>query len=194
MQANTGSFLIMIYKILKFIETRRVKNNEQREFNLSENLMLFLTKDITNTFLPGNRIDETSKQEYLEIIRFAIGRELDKIKKSGKCKARPELLKLFRSNQKFREVIAPNYGFKGEGYRFSSNRPIIISPDKSQQINRLLVLLVSKKSGNDNPDGIKEYTAILDELLNKKEISKLQYKLLYYKYKDTNEKDPRFLE
>jgi GTPase SAR1 family protein len=177
--------LIIVYR-----DTQK-RNKEKRDFMLSNNLMLYLTKDISTTYLHGARIDETSKVEYLEIINFAIGRELEKIKKAVKAKPRADLLTLFRRNQKFKDIIAPKYSFKGEGYKGISTASIVISPEKSQQLKRLLVLLGSKNAGNDNPDGLKEYTAILDELLNKNDINKLTYKILLYKYLDKSINDPR---
>ena len=176
--------------IIAYRDTQK-RNKDKREYTLSQNLMLYLTKDISTTYLQGARIDETSKAEYLDIVNFTVGRELEKIKKAVKAKSRVDLLALFRRNQKFKDIIAPKYSFKGEGYRIIATSPIVISPEKSQQLNRLLVLLGSKNAGNDNPYGMKEYTAILDELLNKNEISKLTYKILLYKYLDKNPNDPR---
>ncbi len=146
--------------------------------------MLYLTKDISTTYLQGARIDETSKVEYLDVINFTIGRELEKIKKAVKAKPRADLLALFRRNQKFKDIIALKYSFKGEGYKIMANAPVVISPEKSEQLKRLLVLLGSKNAGNDNPDGLKEYTAILDKLLNKNDINKLTYMILIHKYLD----------
>ena len=177
--------LIIVYR-----DTQK-RNKDKREYTLSKNLLLYLTRDISTTYLQGARIDETSKTEYLDIINFAIGRELEKIKKAVKAKSRADLLALFRRNQKFKDIIAPKYSFKGEGYRIIATKPIVISPQKSEQLKRLLVLLGSKNAGNDNPDGLKEYTAILDELFNKQVINKSSYKILLHKYLDKSSSNPR---
>ena len=71
----------------------------------------------------------------------------------------------------------------GLGYKELALQPIIIPPNTSDQLRRVFVLLGSLKANNNNPDILKEFTALLDALYGDKKISKLLYKTLYYKCK-----------
>ena len=155
--------------------------HDKRDFPLTHNVMLYLTKDISTTYVKGGQVDENAKAVYKDIIKFAIGRELEKVKKS-KSPRRAELVELFRKNQKFKDVLAPVYLYKGDGYKAMAMKPVVISPDKSEQFKRLMILLGAKQAGNDSETGKAEYSAILDELLKNGVIDKKLYKLLYYKF------------
>jgi hypothetical protein len=63
-------------------------------------------------------------------------------------------------------------------------QPIFLLSNANDQLKRLFVLLGFLQAQNNNPNLLKEFTAILDELYNNKTISKMLYKILYYKGKN----------
>ena len=71
-----------------------------------------------------------------------------------------------RKNEKEKHIIQA-LSILSSGVSFLPNDP-------SQLVNRLLLLLVSKKVGNNNC--FNEASAILDQLMNMKIINKYQYK------------------
>ena len=71
-----------------------------------------------------------------------------------------------RKNEKEKHIIQALSNL-GSGVSFLPNDP-------SQLVNRLLLLLESKKAGNNNC--FNEASAILDQLMNMKIINKCQYK------------------
>ena len=73
----------------------------------------------------------------------------------------------------------------GEGYKsLALTQPIFLPSNANDQLKRLFVLLGSLSAQNNNPNLLKEFTAILDELYKNKTISKMLYKILYYKGKN----------
>jgi len=172
---------------VQFINAMRTTESsgaiEQKEYPLTKNVMLFLTRDLSETFVKGGQVDENAKVIYKDIVNFCIGRELAKIKKS-KSPLRDSMLDIFRKNQKFKDLLSPLYMYKGEGYKTMAIKPIVISPNKSEQLNRLLVLLGAKQAGNTSQSAESEYNAILDEMFKSGQISKQYYKILYYKFKN----------
>ena len=61
------------------------------------------------------------------------------------------------------------------------------------KLRRLFVLLGSLNSQNNNPNILREFTALLDALYNDKKITKTLYKMLYYKSKNLLESNMRKL-
>ena len=143
---------------------------------LTRNLLGFLTQDITDNN------GAQAKSDYIEILHFAIGKEMDNIftKKSGK--SRNDLMVNFRKYKKFQNFIAKEFRMKGRGYRELAKYPIIISSNADENIKRLQVLLGSIKAGGVTKKEVTpEYTGILDELYNSRKINKETYKRFYWK-------------
>ena len=101
----------------------------------------------------------------------------------------------FRRNKKFEKLIAPLIGIKslsyydklkpGDGLGYT--RTIVIPPTSNAQMERIMVLLGTRKSLGKNIDanqniGLEEFTALLDQLLKTQKINKLTYKTLLQKY------------
>ena len=176
------------YEIKKIYVTRE-DVGEQREYRLTENLMRYLTIDVEDIQ------DENAKKEYLEMIKYAIGPELNKIKSAGKSQNRKLILNEFRNNRKFEKLIAPIFGIKSLSYDdrlkpadgLGYTRTIVLPPNANAQMKRLMVLLGTKQSLGKNVDenvniGLEEFTALLDQLLKTQKINKLTYKTLLQKY------------
>jgi hypothetical protein len=173
------------YDIRKIYVTRD-DTNEKRDYPFNENILRYLTRDVTDID------DENAKKEYLSIIDYAIGLELTRIKNS-RTENRKRILNIFRMNRKFVDLIAPKYGIKKLSYEdyhkpgdgLGYKRPIVISSDPSEQYKRLMVLLGTKKSLGEKDNyniRLEEFTAILHELLRSKQIDKLTYKTFLNKY------------
>jgi hypothetical protein len=177
----TGDHEITFDDEMQRIAVRR--DTGKRDFPLSRNIMYFLTRDVTTTFVDGSggQVHENAKAIYKDIVNFAIGRELEKVKLSRSSR-RGELLDRLRKIQKFKDIIPPVNDPEGEGYRSLAQKPILISPNKVEQTRRLLVLLGAKRAGNESATNEAEYNAILDELHRSGQINKRNYKIFYYKY------------
>ena len=78
---------------------------------------------------------------------------------------------------------------KGDGYKDIALQPIHIPLDASDQFKRIFVLLGSLRCGNDNPDILSEFSALLDQLYKDNKINKILYKSLYYKGKNALDKN-----
>ena len=176
------------YEIRKIYVTR-ADIGERREYQLTENLMRYLTIDVEDIQ------DENAKKEYLEMIKYAIGPELNKIKLAGKAQNRKLILNIFRINRKFEKLIAPMFGIKSLSYddrlkpgdSLGYTRTIVLPPNSNAQMKRLMVLLGTKQSLGKNVDenaniGLEEFTALLDQLLKSQRINKITYKTLLQKY------------
>ena len=165
-------------------DTKRIichKNGEESEaFELTENLMAFLTKEIDDNH------DANAKRDYVLIIDYCLGEQLKLLKtKKGNLAARAEIKEKFRKSSKFRNTIARQFNIKGDGYKdISKKTPVIFSPQSCQNsdIQRLHVLLASKHAGNENKEIEEEGVKLLNELYEKKHINKKIYKTLYYKF------------
>ena len=78
----------------------------------------------------------------------------------------------------------------GFGYReLADTQPVIIPPDKSSQLNRILVSLGNLKSGNKDKNILVELSGLLDSLYKNKTIDKKLYKVLWHKTKGLVQKD-----
>ena len=78
---------------------------------------------------------------------------------------------------------------KGDGYKDIALQPITIPSDASDQLKRVFILLGSVRCGNDDPDILSEFSALLDQLYIDNKINKLLYKSLYYKGKNALNKN-----
>jgi hypothetical protein len=96
-----------------------------------------------------------------------------------------ELINEFKKIRKFNELIMEIKILKqGYGYRdLAKIEKIFIPPDATQQLKRIVVNIGSLSAGNNNPDILKENSALLDELYKNKIITKQLYKTLLYKTK-----------
>ena len=90
--------------------------------------------------------------------------------------------------RKFNEYLKDRIKI-GLGYKDIVLKPITISPDCDDQLERVFVLLGSLKCGNNNPGILSEFSALLDQLYKEKKISRLLYKSLYYKGKNALDKN-----
>ena len=90
--------------------------------------------------------------------------------------------------RKFNEYLKERIKI-GLGYKDIALQPIMIPPDCDDQLKRVFILLGSLKCGNNNPDILNEFSALLDQLYKEKKISKLWYKSLYYKGKNALDKN-----
>ena len=59
---------------------------------------------------------------------------------------------------------------------------ITISPHKDEQLQRLMILLGTIKSGNNNPNILPEFTALLDAMIKDKRIDTRFYKKMMKKH------------
>ncbi|MCP6768820.1 hypothetical protein NL529_28655, partial [Klebsiella pneumoniae] len=67
----------------------------------------------------------------------------------------------------------------GLGYKdLAKAQPIYLPKDADEQLRRVFVLLGSLNAQNNNPNVLKEFTALLDQLYHDKKITKLLYKTL----------------
>ena len=167
------------------IETEARTVNEIK-FPATKELLIALTKDI------GIDYDSPPSflEQYLSILSVCLKPELDKcIFKPGpenpvKRNAFLESIKERLNNSKnFNDYLSKRIK-KGLGYRDLALQPIIIPPNSNEQLRRVFVLLGSLKANNNNPDNLKEFTALLDALYKDKKISKILYKTLYNKCKE----------
>ena len=80
---------------------------------------------------------------------------------------------------------------KEEGYKDIAVKHLIIPPDASYQLKRIFILLGSLRCGNNNPDILFEFSALLDQLYTHNKINKLLYTSLYNKGKNALDKNLR---
>ena len=136
-----------------------------------------LTKDV------GNEFDKNALYQYKKIYEICLKPECDKhIFKIGKgrpskihysfLEAIDERRKTSRKFKYLSNVI------KQDGYKDIALQPLIIPPNASDQMKRVFILLGSLICGNDNPDILSEFSALLDQLYTDNEINKLLYKSL----------------
>ena len=65
----------------------------------------------------------------------------------------------------------------------------MIPPNYDDQLKRVFIFIGSLNFGNNNPDILSEFSALLDQLYKETKISKLLYKSLYYKGKNALDKN-----
>ena len=82
--------------------------------------------------------------------------------------------------RKFKEYLKKRIKI-GLGYKDIALQHLMIPLDANDQLDRVFTLLGSLKCGNNNPDILPEFSALLDQLYKETKISKLLYKSLYYK-------------
>ena len=70
---------------------------------------------------------------------------------------------------------------EGKGYSELIQMPITGFAGSDRLIKRLMVLLASARAGNSSTDVLKEFTAILDELLERNKLDTFTYKLFLKK-------------
>ncbi len=110
---------------------------------------------------------------------------MDAVKAAGRASYMKEILKEFRLVQKFRDFIGAAFHIKPASYMgLALTTRVLLSPYTDEQFTRLKVLIGSAVAGDNNPDILKEASAILDVLLSTDKINKMQYKLIYYKIKN----------
>ena len=152
--------------------------------------MITLTKDV------GSDIDMNVLEQYRPLIGVCPKPELDKhIFKipTGKpsrshINFRQSIDNKMNNLTKFKKYLKDRIK-NGFGYKDIALQPLMIPHDASDQLNRVFILLVSLKCGNDNPDILSEFSALLDQLYNDNNINKLLYKSLYYKGKNALDKN-----
>jgi hypothetical protein len=158
------------------------RGGEREELPLTESLLALLTKDTQS-------IDRNANSQYMRLLKLCIGPEL-KTLVYERGRGRPsaserQVLAEFKTIRKFNELISiSKFVSTGQGYRDMARERIIIPPDASSQLHRVFVLLGSKLAGS-SADDLKEYSALLEQLLREKKISKQLFKVLYYKYKQS---------
>ena len=154
-------FHLVQEKVLIFNDELRFLSSAQPPVKLTPRLMFLLTKDGRQ----GSTVRDESKyidkpldmknnddRVYIDLLNSVDYRVI----LSGKS----------RKNEKEKHIIQA-LSRLGSGVSFLPNDP-------SQLVNRLLLLLGSKKAGNNNC--FNEASAILDQLMNMKIINKYQYK------------------
>jgi len=100
------------------------------------------------------------------------------------CKLfRQEFLDFVKNSNKHKTVIPEVKKIEGYGL-IAMKQPIFLPSNANDQLKRLFILLGSLSAQNNNPNLLKEFTAILDELYKNKTISKMLYEILYYKGKN----------
>jgi hypothetical protein len=153
---------------------------ERQELILTESLLALLTKDTVST-------DNNANSQYMRILKACVGPELRTLVyergRGHPTASEREVLSEFKTIRKFNELIKLSKLVSiGKGYRDMAHDRIIIPPDASSQLHRVFVLLGSKLAGS-SADDLKEFSALLQELLHSNKISKQLFKVLYYKYK-----------
>ena len=149
---------------------------------------------IALTINVGDEFDKNALYQFKKIYEICLKRECDKHSfKIGKSKftknhnsflnAIDEKMKNSRKFKYLKDII------KGDGYKDIALQPIHIPLDASDQFKRIFVLLGSLKCGNDNPDILSEFSALLDQLYKNNKINILLYKSLYYKKKKALDKN-----
>ena len=170
------------------------KDEISRDWPFTENLIRYLTLDIDDIQ------DENAKAQYLEIITYAIGPELTKIKTAGgKSTSRKQIISNFRKNKKFRNIISKTFGIKSLGYSdaeydgdgLGKTLPIVVPPEMSENWKQVLVVLGKRKAlgddiGENKNHGFDEFTELLTKMLNNKEIDKTIYKKLLYRWEEVD--------
>jgi hypothetical protein len=184
-----------------FISVRRASTGDSLELPVTEALLALLTMDTVST-------DQNANSQYKRIIKLCLGPELRELVfergRGRPSKVEIDLINEFQKIRKFTELIMQIKILKeGYGYRDLARLPItekivipsfqsdkiILPPDANQQLKRIMVNIGSLSAGNNNPDILKENSALLDELYKNKVITKQLYKTLLYKTKfllDTN--------
>ena len=152
--------------------------------------MITLTKDLTHglTSPVGNDVDRNVLEQYRRLIAVCLKPELDKHifkvqtgrPSKNHIKFRESIDNKMFNIRKFNEYLKDRIKI-GLGYKDIALQPIMIPPDCDDQLKRVFILLGSLKCGNNNPDILSEFSALLDQLYKEKKISKLLYKSLYYK-------------
>jgi hypothetical protein len=161
------------------------KNARTAQYPLTEDLLIILTQD---TLI----VSDIAKKDFVQLVLFAIGSELEAVKKKGAVVERKHIVKLLRQNSKFVSLISNPIGIKGSGYKdLALMKTIVIPPNANERLNRFMVLYGSASAGNSNKDILTESSAILDSLLKDKLIDKMKYKLLYYKLKNRLEQNQK---
>jgi hypothetical protein len=152
------------------------------ELTLTESLLAMLTKDTVST-------DHNANSQYMRLLKLSVGPELTTLVyergRGRRSTSERQVLDEFKKIRKFNELIMlSKFVATGQGYRDMANEKIIIPSDASSQMHRVFVLLGSKLAGS-SADDLKEYSALLEQLLREKKISKQLFKVLYYKYKQS---------
>ena len=151
-------------------------------------LMIALTKDV------GDEFDNTALYQFKIIYEICLKLECDKhIFRIGKGRPSKDHYRFIdaidekmKNSTKFKYLLTV---IKGDGYKDIPLQPLIIPPDANDQLKRIFILLGSLRCGNDNPDILSEFSALLDQFYKGNKIIKLLYKSLYYKGKNALNKN-----
>ena len=131
--------------------------------------MITLTKDV------GNDVDKNVLEQYRRLIAVCLKQELDKHIFNVQTDRPSNNHKHFRDSidnkmfniRKFNEYLKKRIKI-GLGYKDIALQPIMITPDCDDQLKRVFILLGSLKCGNDNPNILCEFSALLDQLYKEK--------------------------
>ncbi len=139
-------------------------------------------------FLCPNLIDNndpTALVHFKEILKVCVKRDMEILKTSTSASSYPDVMEALEKSDKFTKIVRPLLWKSGKGFSYKdlANDKIIIPAGIDDQVRRLIIMLGSIKSGNNNENTVKEFTALLDQLYKEKEIPKIQYKALIYKFK-----------
>ena len=152
---------------------------------ITGNLMGFLCQNI----IDNN--DPTALAHFKEILNVCVKRDMENLKTSTSASSYPDVMEALEKSDKFTKIVRPLFWKTGKGFSYKdlANDKIIIPAGIDDQVRRLIIMLGSIKSGNNNENTVKEFTALLDQLYKEKVIPKITYKGLYYKFKKLNKND-----
>ena len=173
------------------IKAGRIENGTVKKdisFPATRELMIVLTKNV------GDEFDKNALYQFNKIYEICLKPECDKhIFRIGK--GRPSknhynfLVAIDERMKKSRKFKYLTNVIKGLGYKEIALQLILRSPDTSDQVKRIFVLLRSLRCANDNPDIQSEFSELLDQLYKDNKNNKLLYKSLYYKGKNALDKN-----
>ena len=176
-----------------YVKASRFERGEvtnERKYPATKELMITLTKDV------GNDVDRNVLEQYRRLFAVWLKPELDKhIFKISTSRPSKNHIKFRESIDdkmfniiKFNEYLKDRFKI-GLGYKDIALQPIMIPPNASDQLKRVFILLGSLTCGNDNPNILSEFSALLDQLYKDNKINRLLYKSLYYKGKNVLDKN-----
>ena len=144
--------------------------------------MIALTKDV------GDKFDKNALYQFKKLYDICLKPECNKhIFKVGKgipsknnysfLVAIDERMKKSRKFKYLSDVI------KGDGYKNIALQPLIIPPDAIDQLKLVFTLIGSLRCGNDNPDILSDFSALLDQLCKDNKL--INYYISHYIIRET---------
>jgi len=132
-----------------------------------------LSVKFKNWIAPHYKIDMNKVQKYMDEITNEVTRNEEQ---EDKITAETE--------KQFGSVTKRHMPTQGKGIHSKHSKYIVISPHVKDRMNKIKVLLGSRRSGNNV--GLEEYTAILDSLLKDNRIDKVRYQSFMKIWKQIN--------